>query len=430
MAKPSGFVCNLDCKYCFYLEKEKLYPDRNENWKMDDETLELFVKQQIDAQQGNDVDIAWQGGEPTLLGIEFYRKAVAYADKHRGAKKVHFAFQTNGILLDDDWCEFFKQHNFLIGISIDGPADLHDAYRVTRSGKPTHGKVMAAIKLLIKHQIEFNTLTVINNLNARHPLAVYQFLKQIGSKYMQFIPLVEQVSNEINDNELTLIHPDSLQKASVTSWSVPAWQYGEFLNKVFDEWVRKDVSNVFIQTFDTTLANWCEQPGGICIFSPTCGSALALEANGDLYSCDHYVYPEYKLGNIHEISIKEMNQSEQAIEFGQAKKTRLTPECQTCEFRFACHGGCPKHRFIESDSGASHHNYLCEGYLHFFRHTAPYMATMRDLINSGRAANDVMFLIHQQEMKSNSQNAKAKKIGRNDPCHCGSGKKFKQCCGR
>jgi uncharacterized protein len=430
MAKPSGFVCNLDCKYCFYLEKEKLYPERNQNWKMEEATLEQFIKQQIDAQQGSDVDIAWQGGEPTLMGIEFYQKAIEFSDKHRGTKTVHHAFQTNGILLDDKWCEFFKQHNFLIGISIDGPAELHDAYRVTRSGKATHAKVMQGIHLLKKHDIPFNTLTVINDINARQPLAVYQFLKQIGSKYMQFIPLVEQQANNTDADQLTLIHPDSPLESNVTSWSVPAWQYGEFLNQIFDQWVRKDVGTIFIQTFDSTLANWCKQPGGVCIFAPTCGNALALEANGDLYSCDHYVYPEYKLGNIHEISIKEMNQSEQAIDFGQAKKTRLTPDCQSCEYRFACHGGCPKHRFITSKSGAPHHNYLCEGYLHFFQHTASYMAAMRDLVSAGRPATEVMWMIHQHELSNQAKANGQSKVGRNDPCPCGSNKKFKQCCGK
>ncbi len=430
MAKPSGFVCNLDCKYCFYLEKEKLYPERNENWKMDDETLELFVKQQIDAQQGPDVDIAWQGGEPTLMGIAFYQKAIQFVDKHKGDKRVHHAFQTNGILIDDDWCEFFKRHNFLIGLSIDGPAELHDAYRVTRSGKATHEKVMRAIKRLIHHDIAFNTLTVVNDINARHPKEVYHFLKAIGSKFMQFIPLVEQQTKTTNPDQLTLIHPDSPLESNVTSWSVPAWQYGEFLNQIFDEWVRKDVGTVFIQTFDTAVANWCKQPGGLCIFSPTCGTALALEANGDLYSCDHYVYPEYKLGNIHEISIKEMNQSDQAIAFGQSKKSRLTPECKTCEFRFACHGGCPKHRFISSESGAPNHNYLCDGYLHFFKHTAPYMATMRDLVESGRPASDIMWQVHQHEIQLKSNVSSTAKVGRNDPCPCGSNKKYKQCCGK
>lgn len=399
MAKPSGSICNLDCKYCFYLEKDKLYPDRNKNWKMSDETLELFIKQQINAQQGQDVDIAWQGGEPTLLGIKFYEKAVELAEKHRGSKDVHFTFQTNGILIDDNWCKFFKRNNVLVGISIDGTAELHDAYRVTRSGKPTHDKVMSGIEYLIRHNIEFNTLTVVNNVNAKHPLEVYRFLKSIGSKFMQFIPLVEQSASDVSETELTLIHPDSKLKASVTDWSVPAWQYGEFLNKIFDEWVRRDVASIYVQTFDTTLGSWCNQGGGACTFAPTCGSALALEANGDLYTCDHYVYPEYKLGNIHEIPIKTLHQSDKAVGFGVAKKSRLTPECKSCDFKFACNGGCPKQRFTSSRSGAHHHNYLCDGYLHYFKHTAPYMAAMRGLLNSGRPASDIMQLFHRHESR-------------------------------
>jgi uncharacterized protein len=423
MAKPSGSVCNLDCHYCFYLEKEKLYPERNQNWRMSDETLELFIRQQIEAQSGPDVDIAWQGGEPTLLGIEFFEKAVHFADKYRRDKQVHHAFQTNGMLINDDWCHLFKQHNFLVGISIDGPADLHDAYRVNRAGKPSHQKVMQGIECLARHRVPFNTLTVVNDINAHHPLRVYQFLKSIGSTFMQFIPLVEQKVTESQGDQLELIHPDSGQEAKVTPWSVPSRQYGEFLNQIFDEWVHKDVGRIFVQTFDTALASWCGQPGGVCIFSATCGNALALEANGDLFSCDHYVYPEYRLGNIHEISIKEMNSSEQAIKFGQDKQKRLTADCKACDYRFACHGGCPKHRFIVSDFGQPHHNYLCKGYLHFFEHSASYMALMRDLVRAGRQAGEIMHIIRESEQSA------VKKIGRNSPCPCGSNKKYKQCCG-
>lgn len=431
MAKPSGSICNLDCEYCFYLEKEKLYPERNKNWKMDDATLEAFIKQQIEAQDGEHVDIAWQGGEPTLMGIDFYKKAVEYSKKYANGKQIHHGFQTNGILINDEWSEFFKLNNFLIGISVDGPAELHDAYRVNRSGKGTHEKVMQGIACLKKHGVPFNTLTVVNNLNAQQPKTVYRFLKSIGSEYMQFIPLVERRTQQGDDNTLQLIHPDQDLESSVTSWSVPSWQYGEFLNQIFDDWLIADVGRIYVQTFDSTLANWCGQPSGICIFSPTCGNALALEANGDLYSCDHYVYPEYKLGNIHDISIRDLNRSDSAVEFGQDKLTRLTPDCQACEFKFACHGGCPKHRFTLSPKAFPHHNYLCKGYFHFFSHSAPYMAAMRDLIKQNRAPAEIMGLVHQhKQQQSTTAHLGAQNVGRNDKCPCGSGKKFKRCCGK
>jgi len=425
MAKPSGSVCNLDCEYCFYLEKEKLYPERNEQWRMDDETLETFIKQQIEAQDADQVDIAWQGGEPTLLGIDFYRKAVAYCDKYAQGKSVQHAFQTNGVLINDAWCEFFKQHNFLIGISIDGPAELHDAYRVNRAGKGSHAKVMQGIACLKKHGVPFNTLSVVNNLNAKHPKAVYQFLKNIGSQHMQFIPLVERQSKQVDAAGLHLIHPDQDLEAKVTPWSVPSWQFGEFLNQIFDVWVKADVGRIFIQMFDSTLANWCGQPGGICTFSETCGHSLALEANGDLYSCDHFVYPEYKLGNIHETPIRTLNSSDMANKFGQDKQSRLTPDCKQCKFKFACQGGCPKQRFILSPSSFAQHNYLCKGYLHFFTHTAPAMATMRDLIHQRRSPGEIMLHGRAQQQ----QRATMVNVGRNTPCPCNSGKKFKRCCG-
>lgn len=394
MAKPSSSICNLDCKYCFYLEKEKLYPERNKNWQMDDETLEQFVKQQIAAQSGPEVHFAWQGGEPTLMGIDFYKKAIEFVNKYANGKTVHHAFQTNGILLNDKWCEFFKEHNFLIGISIDGPKEMHDAYRVSRSGKGTHSKVMKGVRMLQKHDIPFNTLTVVNDLNSQHPREVYHFLKKIGSTFMQFIPLVECEATNVGENELKLVHPDQPVEAKVTDWSVRSLQFGKFLSEIFDDWIKKDVGQIFVQTFDSTLANWLGQPGAVCIFSETCGNALALEANGDLYSCDHYVYPEYKLGNIHEIDIVDLNTSEKAIQFGQDKKERLTPDCKECKFQFTCHGGCPKHRFDMSPKQFPHHNYLCKGYYHFFEHTAPYMATMRKLLLENRSAVEIMDLIN------------------------------------
>lgn len=424
MAKPTGFVCNIDCEYCFYLEKEMLYPDRNKNWKMSDETLELFIKQQIDAQDGSDVDIAWQGGEPTLMGVDFYKKIIAISEKYKGDKNVHHSIQTNGILLNDEWCKFLKQYNFLVGISIDGPAKFHDHYRKTRSGKPTHAKVMQAIECLKRHNIEFNTLSTVNNINVKHPEEVYRFLKQIGSTYMQFIPLVERAMLDPKEGDMRLTYPGQDVKSKVTPWSVPSKAYGTFLNAIFDEWIKKDVGKIFVQTFDSTLAAWVGAPAGMCFFAPTCGHTLALEANGDLYSCDHFVYPEYCLGNIYEADIKTMNCSEQAIAFGDAKRETLTQDCHECQYLKTCYGGCPKHRFDVSPKGHPQHNYLCKGYLAYFEHTAPYMATMAKLLQQGQPAATIMQIIANQSNKSN------KKVGRNDPCPCGSGKKYKHCCGR
>ncbi|MGV2989856.1 anaerobic sulfatase maturase [Vibrio sp. E150_011] len=427
MAKPSGSICNIDCKYCFYLEKDKLYPERNENWRMSDDTLELFIQQYIETQPGQQVQFAWQGGEPTLLGIDFYRKVVELAERYRQGKEIHHAFQTNGILLNDEWCQFFKEHQFLVGVSIDGPEDLHDQYRVTRSEKGTHRKVMESIECLKKHKVEFNTLAVINAHNAKHPLRVYQFLKQIGSNYLQFIPLVERKVCQSTSIRDALASPGE-PMATMTEWSVSAQQYGSFLNKIFDYWIQHDVGKTFVQTFDSTLASWLGQPSGVCISSETCGHAFALEANGDLYQCDHYVYPEYQLGNIHDTPIRIMNQSEEAIAFGQDKHDKLNRDCKQCTYRFACHGGCPKHRFERSPNGLPNHNYLCEGYYAFFKHTQKPMSMMADLLRHQRPAAEVMHYMAKEKQRAHSV-GKTESIGRNALCPCGSDKKFKRCCG-
>ncbi|PJC86694.1 anaerobic sulfatase maturase [Vibrio sp. HA2012] len=385
MAKPSGSICNIDCKYCFYLEKEKLYPERNLNWRMDERTLEAYIQQHIDAQEGNEVIFAWQGGEPTLLGIEFYQRVIQYCGQYAQEKTIHHAFQTNGILIDERWCEFFKQNNFLVGLSIDGPQELHDYYRVTRSKKGTHEQVMRAVHLFHLYDISFNTLTVVNDKNVHEPIKVYEFLKEIGSTYIQFIPLVER---KINAGE-HLAGPNE-PFASVTSWSVNANDFGQFLSVIFDYWIRKDVGSVFVQLFDSVFGSWLGHSAGLCVFSRTCGHAFALEANGDLYQCDHYVYPEFKLGNIHEMTIKEMNKSKEAIQFGLNKQNLLDTDCKRCRFLFACNGGCPKHRFEISFSSYPNHNYLCRGYYHFFSHIEPYMGVMVQLIKHGRPPADIM----------------------------------------
>ncbi|MBD0786314.1 anaerobic sulfatase maturase [Vibrio sp. Y2-5] len=424
MSKPSSSKCNLDCSYCFYLEKEKLYPDQSQ-WKMTEETLDLYVKQYIEAQHGAEVQFVWQGGEPTLMGIGFYKKVIELCNKYSAGKRITHSFQTNGILLNDEWCEFFAEHQFLIGLSIDGPKTLHDHYRLNRAQRGSFDKVLAAAELLQKHKVDFTTLTVVSDANADCALEVYQFLKRMGSTYMQFIPLVEREMEGVSEDGLSFVSPE-VKEARVTSWSVLPLKYGRFLTTIFDEWVKKDVGKVFVQTFDNTISSWCGEQPGICIFSETCGHAFALEANGDLYNCDHFVYPEHKLGNIHDISIDEMNNSVQAIEFGLDKKSLLTPDCKNCEFLFACNGGCPKHRFNVSPSGFPQHNYFCQGYKHYFRHVTETMGQIRELIFNRHPVNDIMILKSLQD--SNSERL-VQKVERNSPCPCRSGKKYKKCCG-
>jgi len=379
MAKPTGSSCNLDCTYCFYLEKYKLYPDTKQQF-MDDQTLENFIRQQIDAQSGEVVEFAWQGGEPTLAGLAFYEKANQLQKKYANNKKINNSLQTNGLLLNRYWCEFFRQNKWLIGISIDGPAELHDSYRVNRSGKGSHHKVIQAINLLKRYQVEFNLLAVVSQNNVNQPEKVYNYLKSLGTAHIQFIPLVEREATDVKADEIRLIGPNFKRQAQVTKWSVPSLEYGQFLSRIFDLWVRQDIGKVFVQIFESTLATWCDYPAQMCIFSEKCGHAFALEANGDLYNCDHYVYPEHKIGNVNQLSITEMNQSKQANQFGEDKKLKIASDCQHCAFLKQCHGDCPKHRFMPSATGENNLSYFCEGYKQFFNHCTPYMKTMRSLI--------------------------------------------------
>ena len=427
MAKPSGAVCNIDCKYCFYLEKEKLYPEKGKNWRMNEETLELYVKQYIEAQDVPEINFAWQGGEPTLMGVDFFRKAVVLQQKYADGKPITNAFQTNGTLLNDEWGEFLAEHKFLVGLSIDGPKEMHDTYRVDKGGKPTFDQVIAGLEVLKKHGVEFNTLTVLQANNARDPLKVYRFLKEIGSHYMQFIPIVERIAQEPDEDLLTLVDPKFDGRAQVSRWSLGAAQYGRFLCQVFDEWVRKDVGRYFVQIVDVALGAWMGQNPSLCVFSETCGDALIIEHNGDLYSCDHFVYPEYNLGNVHEQSIREMVNSPMQRKFGTDKRDALPQYCRDCSVRFACNGGCPKHRFIRTPSGEEGLNYFCKGYKMFFLHADPYMRMMAAELSRGRPAANVMQWVRQQDA---ARQMAARSVGRNDPCPCGSGKKFKRCCGK
>jgi len=422
MAKPMGAICNLDCTYCFYLEKENLYP--GSNFKMSEQVLKEFIKQKIEANDTLGVNFAWQGGEPTLLGVEYFEKVVELQKKYSNGKKIENTFQTNGILLDDKWCEFFNRNNFLIGLSIDGPKDLHDEYRVNKGGKPSFDQVVKGIKLLKKHEVEFNTLTVVHDYNSQYPLEVYNFLKEIGSGFMQFIPIVERKAVSSTTDSLTLVSPGYKGNAKVTDWSVKSEEYGNFLIKIFDEWVRKDVGKYFVQIFDIALEAWYGQEPGLCVFRETCGDAMAIEHNGDLYSCDHYVYPENKLGNIMEEHLSVLVNKPQQLKFGLDKRMELPKYCLNCEVRFACNGECPKHRFIQTPDGEDGLNYLCAGYKKFFTYIDPYMKFMTNELKHERAPANIMKWAKEKDAGFPKLN-----VGRNDFCPCGSGKKFKLCCG-
>lgn len=372
MAKPSGSVCNIDCSYCFYLEKEHLYPERKKNWRMDNLTLENYIKKNIAAQHADVVDFLWQGGEPTMLGVDFYREAVRLQALYRGKKTINNFFQTNGMNINDDWAIFLKEHNFLVGISIDGDRISNDAHRLTRSGKSTFDSVINGIDILKRHQVEFNTLTVVNAENVNRPLDVYRFLKRIGSRYMQFIPLIERRAAHPDENGLTLIKPDFSGQCAVEAWSVPAPAWGKFLNTIFDEWSANDLSQTFVMNFEQTLAK-INGAQSACIINETCGGNLIIESNGDVYSCDHFVYPENKLGNINEHKITEMVNSPQNIEFGERKANHISKECLTCPVKYVCNGGCPKHRFELSSDGKPTKNYLCDGFAIHLHHVVPRM---------------------------------------------------------
>jgi uncharacterized protein len=400
MAKPIGSACNLDCEYCYYLEKEKLYPGRG-NPRMTEATLERFIRDYIAAQPTDIVTFAWQGGEPTLLGLEFFRKAVALQRRYAGSKRIENALQTNGTLLDAEWCSFFREHGFLVGVSIDGPRKLHDAYRVDKGRRPTFDRVMRGINLLREHGVEFNTLTVVHRDNAKRPAEVYRFLKEIGSGFIQFIPLVERRAVAGTPHGLKLAEPPLSEPGEaegecepVTSWSVRPEAFGEFLVAVFDEWVREDVGRVFVQIFDGSLGKWMGMPGGVCVFAETCGDALAMESNGDVYSCDHYVYPRYRLGNLLEQPLPELARADSQRRFGQAKLDSLPRQCRECHVRFACNGDCPKHRFMQTRDGEPGLSYLCAGYKRFFAHIDPYMQEMAGLLRRGMPPAMIMDIVH------------------------------------
>jgi uncharacterized protein len=397
LTKPIGPICNLDCKYCFYLEKEKLYQGEG-SWRMSDPVLEQYIRQYIEGQPGEEVHFAWQGGEPTLLGVGFFRKVIELQKKFAGGKKISNALQTNGTLLDDEWCEFLAGNGFLIGLSIDGPRELHDKYRVDKKQKSTFDAVMGGLAFLKKHKVDFNTLTVVNRANSQKPLEVYEFLRSIGSDFLQFIPLVERQAPEaMKAAGYDFAEPPDAggggARSSVTEWSVGPNQYGEFLCAIFDRWVRRDVGTTFVQLFDVALGNWMGLGSGLCVFAEKCGAAMAIEHNGDLYSCDHYVYPKYRLGNIMNKTLGEMLASAEQTKFGNDKLGTLPQYCRKCEVRFACNGECPKHRFTRTPDGEEGLNYLCPAYKRFFNHINPYMQMMAKLLHAQQPAAAIMEMI-------------------------------------
>ena len=379
MAKPTGAACNLDCRYCFFLKKGKLYP--GSGFRMTDEVQESYIRQTLGAQPSPQVTIAWQGGEPTLMGLDFFRRSIELEKKYaRPGMAVENTLQTNGILLDDEWCRFLHDHNFLVGISLDGPRPLHDAYRRDKGGQPTFDRVVRAVRRMQEHKVEFNVLCTVNAVNCRQPLEVYRFFRdEIGARFVQFIPIVER------DNETGF-----QEGREVTGRTVPADEYGRLLVAIFDEWVRRDVGSTFVPFFDAVLESYVYGQSSLCVLRPACGDALALEHNGDLYSCDHYVEPRHLLGNITNARLSDLVSSDKQRSFGRAKSEGLPRYCRECEFLFTCHGECPKNRILTTPDGEPGLNWLCAGLKAFFAHTERPMREMAELLKNGRYADEIM----------------------------------------
>jgi uncharacterized protein len=427
LAKPTGAICNLDCTYCFFLSKEMLYP--GSRFRMADDLLEAYLRQLIEAHDGApEVVVAWQGGEPTMMGLDFFRRSVELAERYRRpGQRILYTIQTNGTLLDDEWAVFLKDHGFLVGLSIDGPSEIHDAYRVDKGGKGSFDRVMTGLEHLRRREVDWNALTTIHAVNQDRGLEVYRFLRDAcGARFMQFIPIVERATPETLPiantgwGEHVRDRPLYTQEGSlVTERSVSAEGYGRFLIDVFEGWVRRDIGEVYVQMFDVALANWFGEPPGLCVHSETCGLALALEHTGDLYSCDHFVEPAYKLGNIRETPMRELVVLPQQVRFGLDKRDTLPRFCRECDVRFACHGGCPKDRFTEDPYGEPGLNYLCPSFKAFFHHVAEPMAAMAEML---RAGGPPAALMQRYAAEDASR-------GRNEPCTCGSGRKWKHCHG-
>lgn len=388
MLKPAGSVCNLACDYCYYLEKGKFYPDIK-NHIMTEQLLDKFIREYLESQTMPEVLFTWHGGETLMRPISFYKKALELQKKYGRGRQIDNCIQTNGTLLTDDWCRFFKENNFLVGISIDGPQEFHDEYRRNRQGLPSFFKVMKGIELLKKHQVEYNAMAVVNDYNVDYPLEFYNFFKEIDCHFIQFAPIVERLVQHTDGTNLTSPEQQD-SRIELAPFSVDSDKWGDFLCAVFDEWLKEDVGKFYIQLFDATLANWVGEQPGVCTLARQCGHAGVMEFNGDLYACDHYVFPEYKLGNIYTQTLTEMMYSERQMQFGMDKQEKLPTQCKECEYLFACNGECPKNRILHTTTGEYGLNYLCKGYKKFFRHVAPYMDFMKKELMAERPPANVM----------------------------------------
>lgn len=405
--KPIGAICNLDCHYCYYLKKQHLYP-KGELFCMTDSLLENYIVQHIEASPSTVVSFSWHGGEPTLLGLDYFRKIVSLQRKHLpSGRRITNGLQTNGTLLDEEWCRFFAAEGFAVGLSLDGPRELHDRYRVTKGQKPTHKQVMRGFKLLKQHSIPCDILCVVHNQNVHYATAVYRFFKEIGGEYVTFLPLVE---------------PRKDAEGRVSRHSVPAEAFGSFLCTIFDEWVRYDIGRIMVQIFDEAARPACGMEHSLCIFRETCGDIPVVEHNGDFFSCDHFVDSTHRLGNVHDTSLVEMLESPAQRAFGRAKQDGLPRYCQECEVRAMCNGGCPKDRFIRTPDGEDGLNYLCAGFKRFFTHSQPYLHKLASLWRTEQPVEQLMQLVRAEDVKAFPQ------PGRNDLCPCGSGRKYKKCC--
>jgi len=419
LAKPSGATCNLACAYCFFLDKELLYP--GSKFRMTEETLEAYIRQLIETHRSNQVTIAWQGGEPTLKGVDFYRKAIEFQEKYRKpGMTFENTMQTNGTLLNDEWCQFFKENNFLIGFSLDGPRELHDAHRVDKGGAPTFDKVMRGLRLLQKHGVEYNILVTVNRVTGDHPKEIYRFLRdEVGTTWIQFIPVIERM----NPDKLNLIQAGD----QVSERTVRPAQFGRFLIQVFDEWVTNDVGRIYVQTFEAAVRNWMRLPtSGMCVFEKTCGYGLALEHNGDLYACDHFVEPGYLLGNIKTEHMIELVGSERQHKFGQDKAATLPEYCRKCPVLFACNGECPKNRFLKTLDGEPGLNYLCAGYKAFFQRVDEPLKMIAMLLYDGQPASEVMPILRERKEVLSRAYRNTRPDG---PCPCGSRLAYGECHG-
>jgi uncharacterized protein len=406
-AKPAGAACNLDCRYCYYLHKDLLYPD-SESFRMPDDLLEEYIRQQIAIAPERSINFFWHGGEPTVLGIDYFRKITRLQRKHLPPdRQITNGIQTNGVLLDDDWCRFFAAEHFSVGLSLDGPPALHDVYRVTKDGKPTHRQAMQGYRLLLKHKIPVDLLCVVHAENVRHPLEVYRFFKEIKAQYISFIPLVEQ---------------EPALQGGVSERTLPAEAFGAFLCAIFGEWVRQDIGRIIVQMFEEAARPAYGQDHSLCIFRPTCGDVPVVEHNGDFYSCDHFVTLEHRLGNIRTTPLIELVEHPAQLAFGQAKREALPHYCRECDVRAMCNGGCPKDRIIRTPDGEAGLNYLCAGYRRFFAYCRDYTGQMAALRLAGQPPERMIHVLRDAEVKTHPA------AGRNDPCPCGSGRKYKKCC--